>query len=194
MTLTKEEIKFDPGFIYHLQAFIPTIEDIYSKFSSFKNFSQKRNMFKIYYPKIKKLLDSYIGFYLGCIIWAIIIKQEKGQAIIGNLCYGGTYDDDTLYEVNFITNFATQLEKDAKYYLNETYKVKDFELDILNKYKEFLILNEGFVKCNKTDDIKLPENVKMLSAKDSEIAEKTVKSVVENGNFTEFYKIKDMIL
>lgn len=194
MTLTKEDIKFDPGFIIHLQAFIPTVEDIYSKFSNFKNFSQKRNMFKIYYSKLKTLLDSYIGFYLGCIIWAALIKKEEGQSVIGNLCYGGTYDEDTLYEVNFVIDFAKQLERDAKYYMNETYKVKDFELDILNKYKEFLILNEGFVKCNKTDDIKLPENVKMLSAKDSEIAEKTVKSVVENGNFTEFYKIKDMIL
>lgn len=194
MTLTKEEIKFDPGFIYHLQAFIPTIEDIYSKFSSFKNFSQKRNMFKIYYPKIKKLLDSYIGFYLGCIIWAIIIKQEKGQAIIGNLCYGGTYDDDTLYEVNFITNFATQLEKDAKYYLNETYKVKDFELNILEKYKEFLTLNEGFINSQKTDDIKLPDNLKTPSKKDLETLTEKVKQIVESGNFTDFYEDKDLIL
>lgn len=194
MTLTKEEIKFDPGFIQHLQAFVPTVEEIYSNISKFKNLSQKRNMFKMYYLKLQNILDSYIGFYLGCMLWAVVIVREKGQPVIGNLCWGGTFDEDTLYEVNFVMDFTKQFERDAKYYLNENCKVENFESDILEKYKEFLTINKGFINCKMTDDIKIPKSLKEPSAKEiGEIVEK-IKEVTQTGNFTDLYEIKDLIL
>ncbi len=160
--LKDEDIKFDPGFIIHLQAFIPTVEDIYSTINRFKNFGQKRNMFRNYYNRLKSLTDSYIGFYLGCILWAIVLKREKDKPVIGNLCWGGVYDEGTLYEVDFVKDYAKQLVKDAKYYLNDQYELKDFEVKILDLYREFLVLNEGFVALQNTNDIKLPSSIKEL--------------------------------
>lgn len=194
MTLTAEEIKFDPGFIQHLNALIPTLENIYTTLNRFKNFAQKRNQFKLYYPRLKNLVNSYIGFYLGCMLWAIVLKNEGKQPVIGNLCYGGTFDDDTLFEVNCLLQYVEQLEKDAKYYINETYKAQDFEKNILNAYKEFLSQNEGFVKCQNTDDIKIPSSLKTPSTQEIQTITNTVKDVVETGDFTKFYNIKDLIL
>ncbi len=194
MTLTAEEIKFDPGFIQHLNALIPTLENIYTTLNRFKNFAQKRNQFKLYYPRLKNLVNSYIGFYLGCMLWAMVLKNEGKQPVIGNLCYGGTFDDDTLFEVNCLLQYVEQLEKDAKYYINETYKAQDFEKNILNAYKEFLSQNEGFVKCQNTDDIKIPSSLKTPSTQEIQTITNTVKDVVETGDFTKFYNIKDLIL
>ena len=194
MKLKEENIKFDPGFILHLQAFIPTVEDIYGKINRFKNFGQKRNMFKNYYPKLKQLLDSYIGFYLGCVLWAIVLKQESNKPVIGNLCYGGVYDEDTLFEVDFVKGFAEQLPKDAKYYLNEIYEVKDYENKILDLYREFLAINEGFVTLQNTDEIKLPTGMKDLSEKEIDKIQKVVEEVIQDGSFEKFYEIRDFVL
>ncbi|MBP3923891.1 hypothetical protein J6E39_01450 [bacterium] len=194
MRLTDEQIKFDPGFIQHMTALIPTLENIYATLNKFKNFAMKRNQFKLYYPRLRKLVDMYTGFYLGCMLWAVALKREENKQIIGNLCYGGTFDDDTLFEVNCLIQYVEQLEKDAKYYLNENYKVQDFELDIMNKYKTFLTENEGFVKCQNTDDIKIPDVLKTPSDEEIDIIIEKVKNVVETGDFTQFYEIKDLIL
>ena len=67
---TKDGVQFDPGFIQHMSAFEPNIEYVYNNLNSFKNFNQKKLQFKMFYPKIQSLLKNYIGFYLGCILWA----------------------------------------------------------------------------------------------------------------------------
>lgn len=66
----------------------------------------------MFYPKIQSLLKNYIGFYLGCILWAIYIKSLGEKTIIGNLCYGGKYSEtETLEEVRFIKNYIEKLKK-----------------------------------------------------------------------------------
>ena len=103
---TKDGVQFDPGFIQHMSAFEPNIEYVYNNLNSFKNFNQKKLQFKMFYPKIQSLLKNYIGFYLGCILWAIYIKSLGEKTIIGNLCYGGKYSEtETLEEVRFIKNY-----------------------------------------------------------------------------------------
>jgi hypothetical protein len=98
-----QEVLFDPGFVQHISAFVPNIEYVYNSLAQFKNFNQKKQQFKMYYPKIQSLLKNYVGFYLGCILWAIYIKQFKGANILNNLCFGAEYDEnETLCEVEFI--------------------------------------------------------------------------------------------
>ena len=43
-----EGAQFDPGFIGHLNAFVPSIEYIYQNLYRFKNFNQKKMQFKIH--------------------------------------------------------------------------------------------------------------------------------------------------
>ena len=54
-----EGVQFDPGFVAHISAFVPNVEYLYNTINRFKNFSQKKSQFKMYFPKLEKLLDDY---------------------------------------------------------------------------------------------------------------------------------------
>ena len=72
----KDGVQFDPGFIQHISAFEPNIEYVYNTLSTCRNFNQKKMQFKMFYPKIQSLLKNYLGFYLGCILWAVYIVYD----------------------------------------------------------------------------------------------------------------------
>jgi len=186
------EVQFDPGFVKHLYAFVPSIKQIYGAISQFKNFNQKKMQFKLYYPKIQHLIDEYAGFYLGCVLWAVCIKQYKGAKILNNLMYGGVYSEqETLSEVDFVQEYLQQLVKDAKYYAGIDYSPEENVLKIVSIYREFLKLNEGFVKVDTTDDIKIPDSVKNI--KDVEYISKEIDRVVESGKLSDLLKLCNMV-
>lgn len=171
---------FDPGFIGHLYAFVPSIEAIYSNLSSYSNFNHKKAQFRMQYPKVLSLIKDYMAFYFGCILWAMYITNFKGADILNNLCFGMEYDEEeTLTEVNFIKNYLELLKKDVKYYLGQDFKYDERYPKIIEAYSEFLKLNEGFVKVQKTDDIKLPSNLKI--PKDMDFVRNKIEESVENG-------------
>lgn len=161
-----DEVKsfpFDPGFIGHLSAFVPNVRLMYDTLAQYRNFNQKKLQFRMYYPKIQALIKNYVSFYLGCMLWASYIKNFNGANITNNLCFGGEYNEtETLEEVNFIKEYIEQLKKDTKYYIGQEFKPDERYVKILEVYGEFLKLNEGFVKTQKTDDIKLPDSLKPL--------------------------------
>ena len=110
------EVQFDPGFIQHMSAFVPSIQQVYSSLAQYKNFNQRKMHFKMYYPKIQNLINNYIGFYFGCILWAIYIKQFKNADILNNLCYGGEYNEqEVLGEIDFFKEYLEQLEQRYQY-------------------------------------------------------------------------------
>ena len=154
-------VPFDPGFVQHISAIIPNIEYAYGNLNRYKNFGQKKAQFKMLYPKLIGLIDNYIGFYTGCILWAEAIKTLNNKPITGNFCCGGEYnEDETLQEVNFLIEYLNYLPKDVKYYLGQNYTLDSTDLKILEAYKEFLKVNKGFTKVEKTDDIVIPECIK----------------------------------
>ncbi len=188
-----KEVKFDPGFIQHMSAFVPNVEYVYNTLSQFRNFNQKKQHFKMFYPKIQTLLKNYTGFYLGCMLWAVYIKQFDNAKILNNLCYGGEYDEkDSLYEVDFIKEFIGQLTKDAKYYAGQNYTLDETSAKIIDIYREFLKANEGFVKTQTTNDIKLPSNLK--TPPDLEEINKAIEKVCENGKLNELLPLAGQIL
>ena len=149
------EVQFDPGFVQHMKAFIPSIKHVYMSIAHYRKFNQKRMQFKMRYPILKSLVENYIGFYLGCMLWAMYIKQFDNADILNKLCYGGEYDEkETLAEVNSVMVFLEKLRKDAKFFINEDYMADDWDLRILDAYREFLSLNRGFVQTKTTNDIK----------------------------------------
>ncbi len=187
------EVKFDPGFIQHMSAFVPNIEYVYNSLTQCSNFNQKKMQFKMFYPKIQSLLKNYIGFYLGCMLWAIYIKQFDDAKILNNLCFGGEYDEkESLSEVDFVIEYTEQLEKDAKYYAGQNFELDETSQRILTTYREFLKLNEGFVKTQTTNDIKLPSFLKTPA--DLEAINKEIEKVCENGKLTELLPLAEAIL
>lgn len=187
--------QFDPGFVQHMSAFVPNIEYIYAGLNRLKNFTLKKNQFKMYYPKIQSLLKNYLGFYLGCILWAAYISQLDEKPILNNLCFGGEYSEkETLSEVDFIKDYIEQLKKDVKYYTGQDFTIDENSINILNAYREFLIANKGFVETKTTKDIKLPANLKTPSEKDLEEILSGIEKVIDNGKLYELFPLAQKVL
>ena len=149
----------------------------------------------MFYPKIQSLLKNYLGFYLGCILWAVYIKSLGEKSITGNLCYGGEFsENETLEEVDFIKAYIEQLKKDAKYYLNQDFSIDEESLKVLDVYREFLKVNEGFVKVQTTTDVKLPECLKKTSAEDLQEILEEIEKVIENGKLHELFTLEEKVL
>lgn len=183
-------VQFDPGFVQHISAIMPNIEYAYGNLNRYKNFGQKKAQFKMLYPKIVGLVDNYIGFYAGCILWADAIKTLKDKPVLGNFCCGGEYNEkETLQEVNFLIEYLNYLPKDTKYYLGQITTPDSDDLKILEAYKEFLKANQGFVKVEKTDDLTIPNSIKHAE-NTQEIFDK-IEEVIENGKL---FELKEVIL
>lgn len=191
----EDGVQFDPGFVQHITAFVPNIEYIYAGLDRFKNFNQKKAQFRMYYPKIQALLKNYLGFYLGCILWAVYIKNLGNKPILNNLCYGGEYlEKDTLSEVEFIEEYIEQLKKDVKYYIGQNFSIDTESLNILSAYREFLQANKGFVETKTTDDINLPKSLKTPSDKDLEEILSGIEKVIDNGKLYELFPLAKKVL
>lgn len=187
------EVQFDPGFVKHMSAFVPNIEFVYNSLGQYKNFNQKKQQFKMYYPKIQSLLKNYLGFYIGCILWAMYIKRFSGAEILNNLCFGAEFDEkETLFEVDFIIDYIEQFKKDVKYYTGQNFSVDSMSMNILTAYREFLKINEGFVKTETTDDVKIPSSFKIPN--DMEEVNKAVESVCESGRLYELFPFAEKVL
>ncbi|MBR6098270.1 hypothetical protein IKP85_00825 [bacterium] len=181
-------VPFDPGFVQHISAILPNIEYTYSNLAKYKNFGQKKNQFKMIFPKLEELIDNYIGFYAGCILWAQAIKTLKEKPITGNYCCGGEYnEDETLQEVRFLREYLTLLPKDVKYYIGKDYTISPDFGKVLDLYEDFLKVNEGFIKVEKTDDIVIPDSVKPL--KDTQKVFDKIEEVIENGKLAELTEL-----
>lgn len=188
-------VQFDPGFIQHITAFVPNIEYVYDTINKFKNFGQKKLQFKMYYPKIQSLMQDYIGFYLGCMLWASYSKTMPNKTLLNNLCFGGEYSEtETLEEVDFIEKYTEQLKKDVKYYLGQNFTIETQTMNIISAYRDFLKINEGFTQTKTTDDIKLPVGLKTPEKADYEIILKKIEKVVDTGKLTELYPLAQIIL
>lgn len=178
---------FDPGFMQHIQVFSQNVDYAYYTIERYRNFNQRKNCYKMCFPKINALLKDIIGFYLGCLLWAIYIKNKGSMPLLNNFCYGGDYSHDiTMEEIVYIENYFERVKKDSKYYLGKE-EAADPELyKILEQYKEFLAENEGFTKAQKTDDIKIPSTLKTPSKEDLELILEKIEEVVKTGKFSEF--------
>jgi len=188
----EDGVQFDPGFAAHISAFIPNIEYAYGSLGRYKNFGQKKNQFKMFLPKLNVLIEDYVAFYLGCILWAAAIKTLKGKDILNNFCCGAEYnEEETLSEVKFVKAYYEHLPKDVKYYTGQDYKLDEKKLSILDNYREFLMVNKGFTEMKTTDDIKLPENCKEL--KDADFVINKIEQVLENGKLTELYDLYETV-
>lgn len=176
-------VPFDPGFVQHISAIIPNIQYVYTKLGKYKNFGQKKNQFKMILPKLDELINNYIGFYAGCILWAQIIK-DMDKPVTNNFCVGGEYNEnETLQEVRFLKEFLVMFPKDVKYYAGKDYVLYQDTFKILDLYEEFLKDNEGFIKVEKTSDLKIPADCKPLGDK-QKVLEK-IEEVVATGKLSE---------
>ena len=175
-------VKFDPGMGEFVLDFNNFINDVYSQLMSVKTVPQKRARFKLYVSKIERYMKNNISFYLGCLLWAYIIKKENEKspkAIVGNTFLNLTEeqkeDFDYMIQVNFLENYFDSFERDTLYYSGSKQVIPESWKKILSLYVEFLELNNGFLSTKLTSDIKLPEKLAKMTFKED------LNSVIEKA-------------
>ena len=67
-------------------------------------------------------------------------------------------------------------------------------IENIEVYKEFAILNEGFVNTKKNTDLKLPNSLKTPSKEELYTIHTTIQEVVKTGNFDKLFEIRGLIL
>ena len=96
-----------------------------------------------------------------------------------------------MYLIDFI---ETNLDKDAKYYINKRYEKDERFINVLKTYIEFLKLNGGFTKLKTTDEIVLPSNIKSLDEnKMSEIKSK-IDEAIDKKKLSVLFDVYSLIL
>lgn len=192
MKTVSKGLEFDPGFAPFILAFRGTVEYLYLDINKFKNLSQRKMKFRQYYKKFLELFYNNLGFYVGCLMWAAYIKTQPEQEILNNHCLGGEYnEDENTSETDFMIKFLELFPKDMKYFLGINYNVNPDDMKILELYKEFLVINKGFVNSKTNTDILLPKDMKTEGAeKFGEI----IEEVLKHRNLSKFVDYKNMIM
>ena len=184
-------LEFDPGFAPYILAFRGTVEYLYADINRFKNFSQRKMKFRQYYKKFFELFNNNLGFYTGCLMWAAYIKTQPEQPILNNNCLGQEYDEESnISETEFMIKFLELLPKDMKYFLGENYEIDKSDMKILEMYKEFLIINKGFINSEKNTDILLPSG---MITEGAENFKEKIDEVLKSGDLSKLLEYKDLI-
>jgi len=189
------EYAFDSGYGRHLVSLVFSLEDMYADINKFKNFGQKKFYFKQYYPGMIKLLKQNTAFYMGCLLWAVYLKAQPQGDIVGNHCLGKEYDEhSSLVELNFLMSFMRTFSKDTKYYMNVDFKYSEDDMKMLEVYKEFAQINEGFINVKKNTDLKLPSEIKTPTKDELGTIKQTIDEVTSSGDFDKLMDLRGLIL
>jgi hypothetical protein len=186
---------FDPGYGQHLVSLVFSLEDIYAEINKFKNLGQKKFQFKQYYPSILKILKQNTDFYLGCLLWAVYISSQPEGELENNFCYGKEFDEDkSLIELLFLIKFLKTFSKDTKYYLGQEFKYDEKDLEMLEVYREFALMNKAFTQAKLNKDLTFPKSIKTPSAQELEQIKSVIEKAVQTGEFDILNSVKGYIL
>jgi len=191
-------VLFDPGYSKYTLPFSQNIDAAYNMILSIKAPHQRKFKFQMVYPQLLKLLEHTISFYLGCLLWATFISKnfkDNPIEILDNHYIGQKIkEDEMLFEVNYAIGYIEKLKKDCKYYLGKTCNLPDDWMQIMQIYKEFLMVNEFLVEAKSSADIKLPLAIKEPSQDDLNKILEQIELVVKSGELKELFKVKKLII
>ncbi len=190
-----ENVKFDPGYAPIVLNALGQVGYNYYIFSAIPNIKLKKMNFPHTLRKIEGFLKTNVAFYLGCLLWASYIKQFENAQIEGNKLLGeACSEEEYTSEINFLIDTITkELPRDCKYYLGKNYECDEKYLPILEAYKKFLILNEGFVNCSKVSQIVIPENLKKLNNKQLNLINEKINKAIEEKEIEQLFECFDLI-
>ena len=124
-------------------------------------------------------------------MWAAYIKTQPEQEIINNPCLGQEYNEETnIAETEFMIKFYHLFAKDMRYFLATEFAFPEEFLRILELYKEFLILNKGFVETKLNIDVKLPNK---MSTREVETFYDKIKEVLKQEDLSLLLQYKDLV-
>lgn len=188
-------IQFDPGYAPLIVDSIGQVGYTYYMFSAVKNVKIQRQNFPLVSVKLEKLLKTNIAFYLGCLLWASYISNLDNYDIEGNKLLGEECsEEEYTSEINFLIDFVkNRLPRDYKYFKNKPYTPDKRYLPILEAYREFLILNNGFVNCSLTNQIVLPSALKKLDDTNSQKVYDEIHAAINSKNLEKLFDLYEII-
>ncbi len=189
------KILFDPGYTPLVIDSIGAVGYTYYMFSASKNIRLKKINFPSVFKKIENLLKTNAAFYLGCLLWASYISQFDNLEIEGNRLLGEeTTEEEYTGEISFLIELVeTGLNRDYKYYLGKAYVPDEKYLPILKAYKEFLIINKGFVDCSNTSQIKLPDSIKKPNKEELNEINNKIQQAIKNKDILSLFECYNLI-
>ena len=190
-----KKVKFDPGYAPIVMNALGQVGYNYYIFSAIPNVKLKKMNFPRTLRKLEGFLKTNIAFYLGCLLWASYIMQFGEAELDGNKLLGeDCSEEEYTSEINFLIDTITkELPRDCKYYLNKNYECDEKYLPILETYKQFLILNNGFCKISNVSQIKLPENLKKLSSEDLKLIYEKIMHSIQTKEIEQLFECFNLI-
>lgn len=185
-------VEFDPGIGQLATDLYLDVYVVENDIAKMPQFARKARYFAVTYKKILKALINNLGFYRGCLGWAYyIVNEHKGEAFTGNPFVNYTEEQKAQYAptemVDFCIEYLPKFQSDLKYFHIKNVELPENAMEILNQYREFLSINEGFINAKTADDIKLPENV-TFSKSPLEIKSELDKAI-ENKNLDDLINL-----
>lgn len=182
-----EKPVFDPGFAFFVYPFADSVEALYQEFCTIKNPKTRKFKFQMYHSQLLGMVKNNVAFYLGCLMWAKILRDcMSGKEIENNpfLCVDLSKEnisqDEFCAEIDCLINYFEKYKKDCKFYLGKDMNLSENWKVIALLYKEFLLLNNSFVNTKITDDLILPEMIdkviKMTNEYNKELISKSLES------------------
>lgn len=178
-------VEFDPGIGNLADSLYSEAYVIENDMSTMPQRARKMRYFQAVYKRIVKVMLNNLAFYNGCLAWAYCIKNLDSEATIsGNPFVSLTDEQKANYaptdSVDFFIEYLPQFYSNLKYYNIKGVQLPENTDYILNTYREFVAVNEGFINAYKTADIILPDNVNF--SKSAEDLKNEILSAVENKN------------
>ena len=192
----RNKVLFDPGFAPIAINYIGQVGYTYYMFNAVNNIKIKKQNFPLVSIKLEKLLRANVSFYLGCLLWACYISQFDNYEIEGNKLLGEECtQEEYTREIDFLIDFVeNQFNRDYKYFKNKLYTPDKKYLPILKAYKEFLILNNGFVNCSNTSQIVLPSYFKKIEKEQLNNIYEQIQKAINSKNLEILFDCFDLIL
>ncbi len=195
----EKSVPFDPGFGTNVYDLRENVEAVAFEISKYKSPHQKKYYYSRFEPALTNIINNNSGFYLGCILWGAYIKyrfMDSPKEISGNPYIG--VNEEQLKGINFTQNidflieYLPKFDKDCKYFLGKPSGADKNLMKILENYREFVLLNNGFLRTTNTSDVKIPKDFEYLAEKSpdelDEIYDK-IKAVIETGKLEEILSL-----
>ncbi len=193
-----EKALFDPGFAPMVFDFTDSIETMKTALKDIKIPNQRKFRFKVMQPQVIELVKNSVSFYLGCLMWAKYLKnnyKENEKEIENNPFLGidlqkeGLSVDIFCAEVNNFLIFCENYSKDCKFFLGKEEHINPNYIKIAQLYKEFLIINNSFIKTKYTSDLVLPENISEILTKSDSDNKSIIDNTITNKNILKLLEV-----
>ena len=195
MTIDRTKALFDPGFNPILKHFIPVYAEFLNVFNSTNKPQNKKKLYLVNAPLLKSSLKSTVGFWKGCMLWALYLKNYfnlNPQPIDGN-----TMPELSEEELGYIArknelirNYFDNYSSEVKRYLGVQAQLPEIYRQIFEDYVKFTELNNHFASVKMTNELKLPTSYdKDLSNEETEKLFEAVQSIIDSKDLSAFIEL-----